>query len=175
MHIHVPTGEGSSHSTVISHIPHPLEEDRDFWTMGETVKHVVSPHDDKPSTSTQGIRKEIREILVGSIAILIEGGPTRFDVVPSRRSSKIITPQPRNIVDVHPMSIRNIEGVPESVNRNRFPTKSQVLIQNVMFPKMTCMQTLKMICMQTLKVISMQTLKVTCMTSKHYLMMHAPN
>ena len=30
MHIHVPTGEGSSHSTLISHIPHPLEEDRDF-------------------------------------------------------------------------------------------------------------------------------------------------
>ena len=44
-HIHVPTGEGSSRGTVISHIPHPLEKDRDFWTVGETVKHVVSPHD----------------------------------------------------------------------------------------------------------------------------------
>ena len=47
--------------------------------------------------------------------------------------------------------------------------------RNIMFPKVTCMQTLKMTWMQTLKVICMQTLKVTCMTSKHYLMMHAPN
>ena len=62
--------------------------------------------------------------------------------------------------------------------------------RTVMFPKVTCMQTLKMTCMQTLKVTCMQTLKVrcmqtlkndmqilnmTCMTSKHYLMMHAPN
>ena len=84
MHIHVPTGEGSK----LSHIPHPLEEDREFWMVGETVKHVVSPHDDKPSTSTQEIRKEFREILVGIIAI------PRFDVAPSRRSSRIITPQP---------------------------------------------------------------------------------
>ena len=86
MYIHVPTGEGSSCSTVISRIPHTLEEDRDFWTVGETVKHVVSPHEDKPSTSTQGIRKEIRDILVGSIAIPVDGGPPRFDVVPSRKN-----------------------------------------------------------------------------------------
>ena len=94
MHIHAPAGKGSSHDTVISHSPHPLEEDRDFWTVGETVKHVVSPYNDKPSTSAQGVRKEIREILVGSIAIPIDDGPPRFDVVPSRRSSRIITPQP---------------------------------------------------------------------------------
>ena len=43
MHIHVPAGEGFSHGNVISHSPHPSEEDRDFWTVGETVKHVVSP------------------------------------------------------------------------------------------------------------------------------------
>ena len=65
MHIHVPVGEGSSHDTVISHSPHPLEEDRDLWMVGETIKHVVSPHNDKLSVSTQGVRKEIREILVG--------------------------------------------------------------------------------------------------------------
>ena len=98
--------------------------------VGETVKHVVSPHEDNPSTSAQRIRKEIREILVGSIAIPIDDGPPRFDVVPSRRISRIITPQPRNIVDVHPMPIRNIEVVPKSVNRNRFSVGSQVIIQN---------------------------------------------
>ena len=108
MHIHVPTGEGSSHNTVISHMLHPLEEDKDFWTVGETVKHVMSPYDERPSTSTQEIRREIREILVGSIAIPIDGGPPRFDAIPSRRSSGIVTPQPGNIVDVHPMPIRNI-------------------------------------------------------------------
>ena len=78
----------------------------------------------------KGVREEIRESLAGSIAIPIDGGPLRFDVVPPRRISKIITPQLQNIVDVHPMPIRNIEVVPESVNRNRFPTGSQVLIQN---------------------------------------------
>ena len=94
MYIHVPTGEGSSRGTVVSHIPHPLKEYRDFWTMGETVKHVVSLHNDKPNASTQGVRKEIREILGCSIAISIDDGPPKFDVVPSRRSSRIITPQP---------------------------------------------------------------------------------
>ena len=44
MHMHVPVGEGSSHNILISHSPHPSKEDRDFWTVGETVKHVVSPH-----------------------------------------------------------------------------------------------------------------------------------
>ena len=94
MHIHVPVGEGSSCGTVISHSPHPLEEVRDFWMVEETVKHVVSPHNDKRIVSTQGVRKEIREILVGSIAIPIDGGPPKFDVVPSKRSSRIITPKP---------------------------------------------------------------------------------
>ena len=54
---------------------------------------------------------------------------------------------------------------------------------SVMFPKVTCMQTLKVTCMQTLKlrcmktvkVTCMQTIKMTCMKSKQYLMMHAPN
>ena len=133
MHIPVPTGEGSSHNTVISCMPHPLEEDRDLWTMGETVKLVVNPHDDKPITSTQGTRKEIREILVGSIAIPIDGGPPRFDAVPSRRSSRIITPQPRNLVDVHPMPIRNIEVDPESVNRNKFSMGIQFLSQTTYY------------------------------------------
>ena len=59
--------------------------------MGETVKHVVSPHDDNPSTSTQGIRKEIREILVGSIAIPIDGGPPRFDVVPPSHKTSLMS------------------------------------------------------------------------------------
>ena len=59
---------------------------------GETVKHVASPHSNKPTASPQGVREEIREILVGSIAISIDGSPPRFDVVPPRRSSEIVTP-----------------------------------------------------------------------------------
>ena len=54
MHIHVPAGEGSNHGTVISHRPHPLEEDTNFWIVGETVKHVVSPDSDNPNASPQG-------------------------------------------------------------------------------------------------------------------------
>ena len=90
----------------------------------------MSPHKEDPSTSVQETRKEIRKILVGSIAIPIDGGPPRFEAVPSRRSSKIVTPQPQNLVDVHPMHIRNIEVFPELVNRNKFPIGSQVLIMN---------------------------------------------
>ena len=75
----------------ISHSPHPMEEVRDFWTVGEIFKHVVSPHSD---ASPQRVGEETREILVGSIAIPIDGGPPRFDAVPSRRSSRIVTPQP---------------------------------------------------------------------------------
>ena len=94
MHLHVPTGEGSSDNIVISHLPHPLEEDRDFWTIGETVKHVVSPHDERTNASIQETRRRVREILVGRVVISIDGGPPRFDVVPSRRSSRIFIPQP---------------------------------------------------------------------------------
>ena len=90
----------------------------------------MSPHEERPNVSVQETRREIREILVGSVAIPIDGGPPRFDAVPSRRSSRIITPQPRHLVEVHPMPICNIEVVPKSVNRNRFPTESQVLVPN---------------------------------------------
>ena len=90
----------------------------------------MSPHDERTNASIQETRREIREILVGRVAIHIDGGLPIFDAVPSRRSSRIFTPQPRNLVDVHPMPMRNIEVVPESVNRNRFPTGSQVLIPN---------------------------------------------
>ena len=107
MHIPVPTGEVSSHNTVISHIPHPLEEHRGFWTVGEIVRH-----EEGPNVSVQETRREVREILVGMAVIPIDGGPPRFDKVPSRRSSRIITPQPRNLAEVHPMPIRNIEVVP---------------------------------------------------------------
>ena len=51
MHIYVPTGEGSSHSTAISHMPHPLEEDKNFWIVGETVKRVTSPHEERLNVS----------------------------------------------------------------------------------------------------------------------------
>ena len=90
----------------------------------------MSPREERPNAPVQQTRREIREILVGSVAIPIYGGPPRFDAIPPRRSSRIITPQPRSLVDIHPMPICNIEVVPESVNRNRFPTESQVLIQN---------------------------------------------
>ena len=76
------------------------------------------------------MRRDIRKILVGWVSIPINGGPPRFDAIPSRRSSKIVTPQSQNLIDVHPMPIHNIEVVPELVNRNRFPTRSQVLIPN---------------------------------------------
>ena len=115
---------------LISHMPHPLEEDRNFSTVGETVKHVTSPHEERPNVSVWETRREIREILVGRVAIPIDGGPPRFDAVPPKRSSRIITPQPQNLVEVHPMPIRNIDVVLESVNRSRFPTGSQVLIPN---------------------------------------------
>ena len=75
-------------------MPHPLEELRDFWTVGEIVGHVMSPHEEGPSVGVQKTRREVREILVGRVAIPIDGGPPRFDAVPSRRSSRIITPQP---------------------------------------------------------------------------------
>ena len=52
MHIHVPIGEGPSHSTAIFRMPYFLKEDRDFQIVGETVKHVMSPHEERPSTST---------------------------------------------------------------------------------------------------------------------------
>ena len=94
MHIHVPTGEGSSHSTVISHMPHPLEEHRDFWTAREIVRHVMSPHKEGLSVSVQETRREVRQILVGRVIIPIDGGPPRFEAVPSRRSSRFITLQP---------------------------------------------------------------------------------
>ena len=111
-------------------MPHPLEEDRDFWTVKEIVKHVISPHDERTNASIQETRRRVREILVGRVVISIDGGPPRFDVVPSRMSSSIFTPQLQNLVDVHPMPMHTIEVVPESVNRNRFPTGSQVLIPN---------------------------------------------
>ena len=90
----------------------------------------MSPHEEGPNAPVQQTRREIREILVGSVAIPIDGGPPRFDAVPPKRSSRIITPQPRSLFDIHPMPIRNIEVVPKSVNKNRFPTGSQVLIHN---------------------------------------------
>ena len=59
-------------------MPHPLEEDRDFWTVGETVKHVMSPHDERTNASVQETRREIRDILLGRVAIPIDGGPPRW-------------------------------------------------------------------------------------------------
>ena len=89
--------------------------------VGEIVKHIMFAHEEGPNAPVKQIRREIREILVGTVAIPIDGDPPRFDAVPSRRSSRIVTPQPQNLVDVHPMPIRNIEVFPESVNRNKFP------------------------------------------------------
>ena len=109
-------------------MPHPLEEDRNFSTVGETVKHVTSPHEERPNVSVQETRREIREILVGRVVIPIDGDPPKFDAVPSKRSSRIITPQPRNLAEVHPMPIHSIEVVPASVDRSRFTTESQVQI-----------------------------------------------
>ena len=86
MHLHVPIGEGPSHNTIVSQIPCLLEENRSFWTVGETVKHIMSPHEEGPNAPVQQTRREIREILVGSVAIPVDGGPPRFDAVPSRRS-----------------------------------------------------------------------------------------
>ena len=51
MPIYVRTGKGSKHSIVISHMPHPLEAHRDFWTVGEIVKHVTSPHEERPNVN----------------------------------------------------------------------------------------------------------------------------
>ena len=90
----------------------------------------MSPHDERTNASIQETRGEIREILVGRVAIPIDGGPPSFDAIPSRRSSRMFTPQPRNLVDVHPMPMHNIEVVPESMNRNRFPMGIRVLIPN---------------------------------------------
>ena len=42
----------------------------------------------------------------------------------------------------------------------------RMFVLGVIFPKVTCMQTLKVTCMQTLKVIYMETLKVTCKPKK---------
>ena len=53
MHHHVPTREGPSHNTAVFHIPCPLEENRNFWTVGETVKHIMSPHEEGPNAPVQ--------------------------------------------------------------------------------------------------------------------------
>jgi hypothetical protein len=130
MVILVPSGEGSSHNTVISREPPPLEEHRDFLTVGEIVKRFVSPHREEPNEEIQETRREVREILVGTIAVSLDGGPPRTDAVSSRRNSRLVTPQPQNPAEIHPMPIRNIGVIPESVNRNRFLTGSQVIIPN---------------------------------------------
>ena len=62
----------------------------------------MSPHEEGPNVNVQETRREVSEILVGRVVIPIDGGPPIFDTVHSRTSSRIVTPQPRNLVKVHP-------------------------------------------------------------------------
>ena len=83
----MPHGEGSSkqfeHSNTIS----PLETDIDevfqyFWTVGETVKEVVSAHPEEVEREPDIPRRQVREILIGRIHIPIDGGHPCFNVIP---------------------------------------------------------------------------------------------
>ena len=82
-------GEGSSkqvdHSDTISPMKSNIDEVfRDFWTVGEMIKEVVSTHQGEVESQSNLPRREIREILVGSIAHPIDRGPPRFNAIPER-------------------------------------------------------------------------------------------
>ena len=76
----MPHGEGSSkqvdHSDTISPMEANIDEVfRDFWTVGETVKKIVSTHLEEVRSHPSHPRREIREILVGRIVLPIERVP----------------------------------------------------------------------------------------------------
>ena len=75
----------------------------------------------------------IQEVLVGSVAIHLDGGPPRFDAIPPDRNSRIVTPQPQCNSDIQPISIREIEAIPESVNSRRFEVGDRVVVPNDLF------------------------------------------
>ena len=82
-------GEGSSklvdHLDTVSPIEANIGEVfRDFWNIGETIKEVVPTHPEKVESQPSHPRREIREILVGRIALPIDGGPPRINVIPER-------------------------------------------------------------------------------------------
>lgn len=67
--------------------------DRDFWIVGETPKYIIHPQSEEPREEHER-RRVIQEVLIGRVAITLEGGPPRFDAVPPDRNSRIVTPQP---------------------------------------------------------------------------------
>ena len=84
----MPHGEGSSKQVEHSNTISPLETDidevfRDFLTVGKTIK-VVSTHLEEVEREPDIPRREVREILIGRIAIPIDMGHPRFNAIPER-------------------------------------------------------------------------------------------
>ena len=50
--------------------------------MGEIIKQVISTHPEEVKSKSNESRRVVREILVGRIAIPINGGPPHFNAIP---------------------------------------------------------------------------------------------
>ena len=120
----MPHGEGSSmlveHSDTVSLIEaNTGEVFRDFWTIGEMVKEVVSTHLEEVESQLGHSRREIREILVGRIALPIDGGPPCVNAIPGR-SKEIPFPHTRGTFDASILPTRDIPAMSSYINWRRY-------------------------------------------------------
>ena len=86
----------SSLIILIPFLPFSTDIDKvfhDFWTMGKTVKQIVSTHLEEDNNESHESRREVREILAGIIALRIEGGPSCFNAIQQERSGTMPLPR----------------------------------------------------------------------------------
>ena len=133
----MPHGEGSSklmnHSDTVSHIEANIDEVfRDFWTVGKTVKEVVSTHPEEGESQPDHSIREIREILVGRIALPIDGGPPRVNAIPER-SRTMPLPRTRGNFDASIIPTHDIPIISSYINRRRYSYGDKVIVENRAF------------------------------------------
>ena len=104
----------------------------DFWTMGEMVIEVVSTHPEAVESQPNHSRSEIRDILVGRIALPIDGGPPHVNVIP-QRSRTMPLPRARGNLDASIIPAHDIPDISSYINRRRYSYGDKVIVENRAF------------------------------------------
>ena len=135
----MPHGEGSSkqvdHSDTVSPLETYIDEVfRDFWTVGGTVKEVISTHPKEVEREPNNPSREVREILVGRVVILVDRGPPHFNAMLERcRCRTMPFLRTRGNTDASIIPTRDIPVMSSSIRQHTCSYGDKVIVENHAF------------------------------------------
>ena len=93
---------------------------------------MVSTHPEEVESQPSHPRREIREMLVGRIALPIDEGPPRVNAIPER-SRTMPLPRTRGNFDASIIPTHDIPVISSSINRRRYSYGDKVIVENRAF------------------------------------------